>query len=300
MTNLKARFDMLRKIVDKLRSARDIEKIMLGSILAKNTCAGDKQPLSDHEFKVFSQWGEDGIIQFLLKKLELPQKTFIEFGVETYREANTRFLLMHDNWAGLVIDGSKSNINDIVSQSIYWRYSLNAIQSFITAENIDETITNNNMSGEIGILSVDIDGNDYWVLRAIKSVSPIILITEYNSVFGPDRAISIPYSSDFVRGQKGLSNLYYGASLSALNRLADEKGYSLVGCNSSGNNAFFVRKDKLGDLAPVSVKDAFVDAKFRESKDKKGRLLLLEGDQRYTEIKGLPVTNVITNAVEQL
>jgi len=291
---------MLRKLVDKLRSARDVEKIMLGSILAKNICASDRQPLSDHEFKVFSQWGEDGIIQFLLRKLVLPQNTFIEFGVETYREANTRFLLMHDNWSGLVIDGSKSNINDIVSQSIYWRYSLNAIQSFITAENIDETITNNNMSGEIGILSVDIDGNDYWVLKAIKNVNPVILITEYNSVFGSERAISIPYSSDFVRGQKGLSNLYYGASLQALTTLAEEKGYSLVGCNSSGNNAFFVRKDKLGDLAPVSVKDAFVDAKFREAKDIKGKLLLLEGNERYEEIKGLPVINIITNAIEEL
>ena len=125
---------MLRRLVDKLRSARDVEKIMLGSILAKSICANDKQPLSDHEFKVFSQWGEDGIIQFLLRKLELSQNTFIEFGVETYREANTRFLLMHDNWSGLVIDGSKSNINDIVSQSIYWRYSLNAIQSNIQSE----------------------------------------------------------------------------------------------------------------------------------------------------------------------
>lgn len=291
---------MLRTILDKLRSARDTEKIMLGSILAKDICTSSQSSLLEHEFKVFSQWGEDGIIQFLLRKLELSQKTFIEFGVETYREANTRFLLMHDNWSGLVIDGGKSNINDIVSQSIYWRYSLKAIQSFITAENIDDTIINQNMNGEIGLLSIDIDGNDYWILRAIKSVSPIILITEYNSVFGSERAISIPYSSDFVRGQKGLSNLYYGASLSALNRLAEEKGYSLVGCNSSGNNAFFVRKDKLGDLAPISVKDAFVDAKFRESKDKKGKLLFLEGSERYAEIKGLPVINVITNKVEQL
>tara|TARA_B110000259_G_scaffold187596_1_gene242424 strand:+ start:33 stop:908 length:876 start_codon:yes stop_codon:yes gene_type:complete len=291
---------MLRKIVDKIRSSGDVEKVLLGKILAKNISASDQQPLSDHEFKVFSQWGEDGIIQFLLKKLDLPQKTFIEFGVETYRESNTRFLLMHDNWAGLVIDGAKSNIDAIVSQSIYWRYSLNAIQSFITTENIDKTITSNNISGEIGILSVDIDGNDYWVLKAIKNVNPVILITEYNSVFGSERAISIPYSSDFIRGQKGVSNLYYGASLQALTTLAEEKGYSLVGCNSNGNNAFFVRKDKLEDLVPVDVKDAFVDAKFREAKDTNGKLLFLEGRERHEEIKGLPVVNVITDEVEFL
>lgn len=291
---------MLRKIVDKIRSSGDVEKVLLGKILAKNISASDQQPLSDHEFKVFSQWGEDGIIQFLLKKLDLPQKTFIEFGVETYRESNTRFLLMHDNWTGLVIDGAKSNIDAIVSQSIYWRYSLNAIQSFITAENIDKTITSNNISGEIGILSVDIDGNDYWVLKAIKNVNPVILITEYNSVFGSERAISIPYSSDFIRGQKGVSNLYYGASLQALTTLAEEKGYSLVGCNSNGNNAFFVRKDKLEDLVPVDVKDAFVDAKFREAKDTNGKLLFLEGRERHEEIKGLPVVNVITDEVEFL
>jgi hypothetical protein len=291
---------MYRKIIDKIKSSREAERFMIGSLLAQNVLNRSEGGISGYEFKVFSQWGEDGIIQYLVQTLDMPTKTFIEFGVETYRESNTRFLLMHNNWEGLIIDGSKSNVDDIHSQSIYWRYSLNAIQSFITVENIEKTFIDNNMRGDIGILSVDIDGNDYWVLKAIECVNPVVLITEYNSVFGSERAISIPYQSDFVRGKGGISNLYYGASLGALNYLAMQKGYSLLGCNSNGNNAFFVRNDKLDSKTALTVKEAFVDAKFREAKDERNRLLFLQGSERYEEIKGLPVVNVINGELEKL
>lgn len=294
---------MIKKIIEKIKSSRETEKVLLGTLLAQNISRRDKNVLADYEFKVFSQWGEDGIIQYLIQNLDIQNKNFIEFGVETYRESNTRFLLMHDNWSGLVIDGSKSNINNIKNQSFFWRYSLNAVQSFITKDNINQLIIDNEMHGEVGILSVDIDGNDYWILNEIDCVKPVVLITEYNSVFGSERPISIPYKSDFVRGDNGLSNLYYGASLSALNNVANEKGYSLVGCNSNGNNAFFIRDDKLDELKnikPLSVGEAFVDAKFREAKDNNNNLLFLNGTDRLKEVKGLPVVNVISKEHETL
>jgi hypothetical protein len=294
---------MIKKIIEKIKSFNEADKILLGSILANNIVARNKKKLSEYEFKVFSQWGEDGIIQYLVQALDIPNKNFIEFGVETYRESNTRFLLMHDNWSGLVIDGSVSNIKDIKNQSFFWRYSLNAVKSFITKENINKLLVENKMEGDIGILSIDIDGNDYWILKEINCVQPAILITEYNSVFGSERAISIPYKEDFVRGRNGISNLYYGASLAALNFAANQKGYSLIGCNSNGNNAFFVRNDmvdQLSYLKPLTVSDAFVDAKFREAKDKKNNLLYLQGSDRLEEVKGLPVINVITSEEEQL
>ena len=189
----------IRQILNKFKSFNDTEKILLGRLLADQYSKNDYEKLSDYEFQVFSQWGEDGIIQFLVRKLNICSKIFVEFGVETYHEANTRFLMMKDNWSGLVIDGSKSNINMIKNQSISWRYSLTAVESFITAENINSIITNNGINGEIGILSVDIDGNDYWVTKAIDCIQPILLINEYNSVFGSDRAISVPYDPSFVR-----------------------------------------------------------------------------------------------------
>ena len=168
----------IRQILNKFKSFNDTEKILLGRLLADQYSKNDYEKLSDYEFQVFSQWGEDGIIQFLVRKLNICSKIFVEFGVETYHEANTRFLMMKDNWSGLVIDGSKSNINMIKNQSISWRYSLTAVESFITAENINSIITNNGINGEIGILSVDIDGNDYWVTKAIDCIQPILLINE--------------------------------------------------------------------------------------------------------------------------
>lgn len=288
------------QIFNKIKSFNDSEKILLGRLLSDQNSKSNFDKISDYEFQVFSQWGEDGIIQHLVRKLNISNKIFVEFGVETYHEANTRFLLMKDNWSGLIIDGSKANIDLIKNQSLYWRYSLTAVDAFITAENINSIITSNRINGEIGILSVDIDGNDYWVTKAIDCIQPILLINEYNSVFGPDRAISVPYDQSFVRTSAHYSNLYYGASLAAFTHLANKKGYALVGCNSNGNNAFYVRRDHLSTLKELSTKEAFVDAKFREARDKDGKLLFLSDSNRYKYIQGLPVINVLTNQKEIL
>jgi hypothetical protein len=288
------------QIFNKIKSFNDSEKILLGRLLSEQNSKSNFDKISDYEFQVFSQWGEDGIIQHLVRKLNISNKIFVEFGVETYHEANTRFLLMKDNWSGLIIDGSKANIDLIKNQSLYWRYSLTAVEAFITAENINSIITSNRINGEIGILSVDIDGNDYWVTKAIDCIQPILLINEYNSVFGPDRAISVPYDQSFVRTSAHHSNLYYGASLAAFTHLANKKGYALVGCNSNGNNAFYVRRDHLSTLKELSTKEAFVDAKFREARDKDGKLLFLSDSNRYKYIQGLPVINVLTNQKEIL
>ena len=291
----------IRGLLNKFKSNNDVEKILLGRILTEqNNKKSISANINDYEFSVFSQWGEDGIIQFIVNTLNLKNKIFIEFGVETYHESNTRFLMMKDNWSGLVIDGSKKNIDIIKNQSLYWKYSLKAVQSFITVDNINTTITENEINGEIGILSVDIDGNDYWVTEALNCINPIILIIEYNSTFGSERTISVPYDPTFVRTSAHHSNLYYGASLAALTHLANNRGYALIGCNSNGNNAFFVRRDQLTILKELSVKEAFVDAKFREARDKEGELLFLSGTERYNYIKGLSVVNVITKKIEIL
>ena len=250
------------------------------------------------EFKVFSQNGEDGIIQFLIHKIPEIPRTFIEFGVETYLESNTRFLLMHNSWKGLVIDGSKENIENIKAQDLYWRFDLTAVERFITKENINSIFKENGFSGEIGILSIDIDGNDYWVWEQISEVQPVIVIAEYNSYFGSERPISVPYKSDFYRTNAHFSNLYFGASLSALNHLAEVKGYSLIGCNRSGNNAFFVRKDKLNGLTPVPVSKAFIDTPSREARDEKGNLTFADSPSRRKLIEGMPVINVVNNQKE--
>lgn len=189
--------------------------------------------------------GDDGIIQYLINYLEIENKIFVEFGVEDYLESNTRFLLINDNWSGLVIDGSKINIAKIKKDEIYWKHDLKVKSAFITAENINQLIEEEGIKGQIGLLHIDIDGNDYWVWKALEVVVPKIMIVEYNSKFGCEKAITIPYKEDFVWTKAHYSNLYFGASILAFCDLADEKGYSFIGSNSAGNNAYFVKNEFL-------------------------------------------------------
>lgn len=273
-----------------------------GAILTELARTRQGNKLSDFEFKVFSQWGEDGMIQKLIRHLDIPNKAFIEFGVQDFRESNCRFLLMHDNWRGLVIDASKPHIDGIRKSSMGWRHHLDAICEFIDRDNINELLARGRFGDDIGILSVDIDGVDYWILEAITQCSPRILIVEYNSVFGPDRAITVPYDPRFVRTEKHHSNLYFGASLAAFHHLAVARGYSLVGSNSTGSNAFFVRNDQMANcpFPALSAKEAYVESLVREGKDRAGNLTLLAGQARLEAIRGMPVVNVTTGETEPL
>jgi hypothetical protein len=256
--------------------------------------------LRSSEFKVFSQWGEDGIIQWIISKIPDIIPTFIEFGVEDYQESNTRFLLINNNWRGLIIDGSEDNINKVRSSDLYWQRDVTAIYAFIQKENINGIFVENNFGGNIGILSIDIDGNDYWIWNVIDSVTPQIVICEYNSVYGAEQAVVIPYQTDFTRNKAHYSNLYYGASLAALQNLAAQKGYSLIGSNSAGNNAFFVRNEYAKFFEVLSVEEAYVESKFRESRDLNGRLDYLSGIERLRAIKSLPLLNLKDNRVQYI
>lgn len=278
-------------------------KILIAQMLINQVAArGALQDIREAEFRVFSQFGEDGILQYLIRQIGLPRElhTFVEFGVESYQEANTRFLLVNDNWRGLVIDGNPDNIARVKEDPIFWRHGLNAIAAFIDANNINGLIGDAGYGGEIGILSVDIDGNDYWVWDRINVVNPVIVVAEYNSVFGPSHAVTVPYDPCFVRGRAHYSHLYWGCSLKALEFLGKKKGYVLVGSNSAGNNAFFVRRDCLSGLKEVSAEQAYVESRFRESRDSNGNLTYLSGAARLAAIADLPVYDVAHDAVVQL
>jgi len=273
---------------------------LIGQLLAKDIASNKHLNIQSAEFKVFSQWGDDGIIQYLINKINISNKTFIEFGVENYLESNTRFLLMNNNWTGLIFDGSKKNIDFVKKDEIYWKYDLIAEQAFITSENINTLIGKSGIIGEIGLLHIDIDGNDYWIWKNLEIVKPDIVIIEYNSVFGIERAITIPYKANFNRTKAHYSNLYAGASLLAFCDLALEKGYSFIGTNSAGNNAYFILKEKLDGVNSLDCKEGYTESKFRESRNKKGELTFLRADDRLKEIKGLPIYNTRTKKIEKL
>jgi hypothetical protein len=303
-------FQYVRKFIKRfiyttyrLQENVDDIKVLHGKLLAQahlQNLPTLKKDIQQAEFKVFSQWGDDGIIQFLASYLDIPAKTFIEFGVEDYSESNTRFLLINNNWKGLVLDGNKNDINYILEDEIYFRHELTAKQVFVTAENINQVITENGFTGEIGLLHIDIDGNDYWVWKSIEVVNPIIVIVEYNSVFGNDRAITVPYDPSFNRTEAHYSNLYFGASLKALVELGTSKGYAFIGCNSNGNNAYFVRKDHIKDLEIKSSHEGYVASRFRESVNQKGNRTFITGESRIELLRGLPVVNTETGAREKI
>lgn len=265
----------------------------LGRIEKRQLQALNTTNLRDNEFKVYSQWGEDGIIQFLIDRVYVKNKLFVEFGVENYLESNTRFLLRQNNWSGLVIDGSEHHVNYIKNDSIYWRHNLKAVRAFVTKDNINHLIIGNGIQGEIGLLSIDIDGNDYWVWKEIDVINPAIVVIEYNYRFGKDRAVTIPYTENFVRSQAHYSMIYYGASLRALWLLGQKKGYSFVGCNSAGNNAFFVRKDLKPDSIPeLTVEEGYVAGLFREARNEQGRLAYLSWQEEQNILQKLPVVDI--------
>lgn len=275
--------------VDQLLLRVDALQLAIGRIEQRQLTLERHDRLQDNEFKAYSQWGEDGIIQFLLRKATIRDRIFVEFGVEDYKEANTRFLLQNDYWSGLVLDGSNDNIQAIKRDPIYWARNLKAECAFITRDNINDLIASNGIRGNIGLLSIDIDGNDYWIWEAIDCINPVVVICEYNSLFGCSRPVVVPYDAAFVRRKAHYSMVYYGASLAALHRLGTKKGYSLVGTNRAGNNAFFVRNDSLGDLTPYSPEQAYTRAHFRESHDTAGNLTFLDHDQKVELISEMPL-----------
>ena len=199
-----------------------------GRILSEMNAAKPVAGLNACEFKVFSQFGEDGIIQRLVRHVPVVNKTFIEFGVENFAESNCRFLMMNDNWRGFVMDGSAKRVAAIRRLPEVWKFDLSAKAAFVTRENVNELLATARFDPDLGILSIDVDGNDYWILEAITAVRPRLLVVEYNALFGAKRNITVPYDAAFEKHRAHYSGLYFGASLGALASVTTRLGYSLV------------------------------------------------------------------------
>ena len=283
MNTLKYHFRRFLQITAK---KQDQELFLMGQLLTRAIESNKFETLREYGFKVYSQWDEDGIIQYLIKKIPIENKIFVEFGVENYEESNTRFLLKNNDWTGLVIDGNKKNIDFIRSDHIYWQHTLEAVHSFITRENINATISKHIQKEDIGILSVDIDGNDYWIWKEINCIKPAIVIAEFNNLFGKDLAVTVPYKEDFYRTKEHFSNLYFGCSLKALIHLAAQKNYVFVGCNSKCMNAFFVRKDLSNYIEEKSIEQEFNFTTIRESKSAEGKLNFMSDRTAQLKLMG--------------
>ena len=292
----------LSLLIKKIFS-EEIEKELI--LKAKNLSIKNQKKkkiknLSEIEFQVFSQWGEDGIIDWIINKFPNIPKSFLEIGTQDYKESNTRFLLINKNWDGFLIEGDDNEVKKIKSQRIYWKHKLTIKSEFVTKENINSVVKKLNVPKKIGLLSLDIDGVDYWVLKKLSVLEPSIIICEYNSLYGLNKPITVPYKTDFDRSKEHYSNLYYGASIQAFIELMKSKQYFLLGTNSAGNNAFFMKNKFLKEANKAIVEKKIFTSKFRESRNKNGNLTFLDKKESLKLIQNQFVIDLKDNKKKKL
>ena len=219
--------------------------------------------------KMFSQNDEDGIIIEIFNRIGTTNKTFVEFGCGDGIENNSYALLFQD-WNGLWIDGSSKNIKKIQNglPKTIESGQLKVVESFIKKGNINEIITDHISDEEIDLLSIDIDGNDYFIWDTITCIRPRVLIMEYNAKFAPP----VRYCMDYDPNHQWDYTDHGGVSLKFIEEKAGEKGYALVGCSLSGANAFFVRNDLLNDHfeSPFTAEKHYEPARPHFAKIKAG------------------------------
>jgi len=222
--------------------------------------------ISETGFRVHSQFEEDGILLYIFSIIGSPTKKSVEIGTSDGTECNTSNLILYHGWNGLLIDGS---VEMIKRANIFFTSHPNAVlnepklvNSWITKDNIDGIIKNNGFEGEIDLLSIDIDGTDYYILDAIKCISPRVIICEINSAVPLGKALTIPYSDDFDCWNKPYpENTFRGLSLTAAQKLMKSKGYRMVGAHKLGFNIIFIKKgigeDVFPEISPEEARGAY-------------------------------------------
>ena len=215
-----------------------------------------EKSLMKHGYRVCSEHNEDGIIREIFERVGVTNKTFVEFGVGDGSVCNSLYLLM-TGWRGYWIECNPNAVAKI-SNNYKWLIGtghLTVKKSFLTAENIESIFLELSVPKEVDLLSIDVDGNDYWIWKAIGRYNPRVVVIEYNAMFPPPNKWVMSYNPD----HKWDGTAYAGASLKSLEVLGTGKGYSLVGCDFSGTNAFFVRSDLAADrfVEPFSAENHY-------------------------------------------
>lgn len=256
----------LETIANHSTETGKILEVLIDNRLSRNLPVdpnyNDPLCLNLYERQVFSQSGEDGIIEEIFNRIGVTNQYFVEFGVGEGTENNTVYLL-NKKWKGFWIEGNENNVKRIKENLHFFidKRQLNVEHSFITAENIENLFEHNHVPFEFDLLSIDIDRNDYWVWKNINNYSPRLVVIEYNALFPPSVEWLISYSPEATWDR----STYANASLATMVKLANEKGYSLVCCNFTGVNAFFVRNDLISNgnfVTPFTAKKHYQSPKY--------------------------------------
>lgn len=236
-------------------------------------------------FQKYSGSNEDGILLYIFSLIGTTNKKVVDIGAAGIDGSNVANLIINHGWIGLLIDANEKAV--AWARKFYknapdvWRFPPKTTDKFVTTENINSIISSNGFTGEIDLLSIDIDGVDYWIWKAIDSINPRVVVIEYQDIIGSNKSLTVPYQPDFdcynFEVNIGPTINYAGASLPAFVKLAKTKGYRLVGCSRYGINAFFIRSDIGDDLIPeVSISTCFEHPRHK-----------LNNPSRWAEVKDM-------------
>lgn len=243
LKNFLKKYFQIAKLRQRFNPSVQISQRQLYHYYCDKKESGSLPQLKDCGFRVFSQFEEDGKLLFIFAILGMSNKTFIEIGADDGINSNSANLYFNFDWQGLFIDGNKKSLSR--GERFFSKYphpwfpKPDFKHAMVNRENINQIIEDAGYRGEIGFLSIDIDGNDYWIWDALEAVEPQVVMIETHVIFGL-RNIVVPYDPNYSYPGKHPS--YHGASPVAMKRLAEKKGYRLVGANEMGFNMIFVKK----------------------------------------------------------
>jgi hypothetical protein len=198
------------------------------------------QRLLSRRFRALSQGGEDGITLAIFSEIGAGSRRFVEIGCSDHGW-NTGLLADEFGWSGLMIDGNGDSV--AATRARFSHAAVATVAAVVTTENINALLSEQAFADDLDLLSIDVDGNDYWLWEALDVARPRVVIIEYNAIFGSEQAVVVPYEA--MRQWEGPARTfrYFGASLAALERLGRKKGYRLIATEPDGTNAFFLRDD---------------------------------------------------------
>lgn len=231
-------------------------------------------PLTEFELRCFSQHGEDGVIAEILARIGVDSGFFVEFGIQTGREGNCVFLADVLGWPGLFIEPDESSFAELAAKYAGNDY-VRTVNAAVTPDNVEELFGRGGVPSEPDVLSIDVDGQDYWIWEAVTTYRPRVVVIEYNALLPRGHQLVQPRSSEQWDGTN-----YFGASLDAVSTLGERKGYRLVHTDLAAINAFFVRSDLSAevvtqpDQVPRRHQPNYFMQNYRHPPDSRGRSYL--------------------------
>ena len=236
---------------ERRRGFEKLDALLRRDYLAEILADDLPAQIGGRRFNLLSQNEEDGMILALLKAVGVKTRTFVELG-SGMSGGNSGMLADELGWRGIMVELNPSRVEKCRER--FGRGGrVQCLCAEISPDNVNQLIESHDLAGEVDFFSLDIDSFDYWVLEAMTACQPRVMVLEYNANYGAEAAVTVPLSAPLADGPKG----YHGASLAAMTKLAERKGYRLLACDRSGTNAFYLRNDLRPEVIAVSVAEAF-------------------------------------------